>query len=134
MNAREFAKHTRTMAGRAEREIALAVRETARFAEKEADRWSQGTFKARGEYAVRNPRPPQDPGIINQQSGEFRRAWTVREVEPGKWRLENTSPHAGYMLGTKRMIFRPVIDRIRAATEPVLRQNVHQGLMRAIGK
>jgi len=134
MTARELQNHLRAMRKRTQRNLDVAAARTAQGAKRQAIKLSSGTFKARGEYARRNPRPPADPAIINVQSGVFRSAWTVRQEASGKWVLENDSPHADFMHGTKLMIRRPILDRVEAWARPVLERNVTEALRRALDK
>lgn len=118
---------------RAERELVPALREAERQtmeqALQEADRLSQGPFsatqlRAMGHpYARRAPSPPQDPAIINEQSGTFRRSWgpILQHYAAGTLftSVQNTAPYSGYLArGTSLMISRPlpqrVYERIRA--------------------
>lgn len=121
------------MRKRTERNIDVAKSRTAQAAKRHAVKLSSGTFKARGEYARRDPRPPADPAIINVRSGVFRSAWTVRQ-EGTKWVIENASPHADFMRGTKLMIARPILERVEAWAAPVLERNVTEALRRALDK
>lgn len=133
MTARELHRHLKAMRRRVERNLDVAVSRTAHAAMRHAVKLSSGTFVARGEYARRDPRPPQDPAIINVQSGAFRSAWTVKQ-EGDKWVLENDSPHADFMLGTRLMIERPILQRVEAWATPVLERNVTEALRRALDK
>lgn len=74
-------------------------------------------------YATRRPNPPQDPAIVNYQTGQFYRSWRI--IEPRKSgnalrsRLVNEEPYARYLLqGTRRMIARPILQKIREQLVP----------------
>lgn len=133
MSPREMHRHLQAMRRRVERDLDVAAARTAREARQHAVKLSSGTFNARGEYARRNPRPPQDPAIINVQSGVFRSAWTVRK-EGSVWVVENDAPHADFMRGTRLMITRPILERVEAWAAPVLERNVTEALRRALEK
>jgi hypothetical protein len=108
--------------------------ELERFADRaihSAVSWSSGGFSsaqlaAMGHpYAKRAPHPPQDPGIINRQSGTFLRSWRSSGLE---YTLEglgirvfNEAPYADYLdKGTSLMILRPIIDRLDEELLPEL--------------
>lgn len=65
-------------------------------------------------YARINPTtPPMDPGIISFQSGIFYRnwRWTYKKSADGAVvTIYNTAPHADFMLGTRWMIPRPILE------------------------
>lgn len=113
-----------------------AVKETTIIAWEKAIKYSSGTFKSRGEYARRDPHPPGDPAIINvgRSAEHLRDLWTVRRLASGKYILENHSPHADFMGGTKLMIERPILQRVRREVEPILAKKVGEGIERALGK
>lgn len=101
-----------------------AEKASGQYALEEARRLSMGTYstamlRALGHpYARARPRPPQDPAIINMQSGEFLFGWRLRapRVDGGvmRTRLVNIAPHAKFLPhGTKKMIARPFEKRIR---------------------
>ncbi len=68
-------------------------------------------------YSRRNPHPPQDPAIINLQSGEFLAGWeTLAQQRAGdalRTAAINTAPYSGYLdQGTRLMIRRPQTARV----------------------
>jgi hypothetical protein len=114
------------------RRRALRLKETVRQAERAsaeegksiARLLSSGPFKAAvlramgHPYAARSPRPPMDPAVINEQTGQFKAAWRVsgpRQTASGLLtRITNDSPYAKFLFGgTARMIARPTLKRIR---------------------
>ena len=107
-----------------ERELKSAETQAALSGLSVARKLSSGRLTSRqlrkmgSPYATRNPRPPGDPAVINRQSGRFYQGWRV--VAPRNQgahtitRLENTSAHARYLhAGTRKMIARPILSRIR---------------------
>jgi len=87
----------------------------------EAQKRSHGAFSTaelkemydpHGPYSKADPHPPQEPGIINIQSGAFASEW-VQEITATATRITvstyNVSDHAKYLEpGTSRMIARPL--------------------------
>lgn len=60
---------------------------------------------------------PQDPAIINRQTGAFFRGWRIvgPEAKGGNLstRLVNDAPHAALLFGgTQKMVARPILERI----------------------
>lgn len=97
--------------------------ETEAQAYRIADRLSSGPYSLADlrrmghPYARRRPRPPLPPGVINVQSGLFRRSWHVEAHLRGarmEVSIENRAPYARYLLeGTRRMIPRPYEEALR---------------------
>ena len=98
-----------------------------------AHRWSSGRYstatlvKMGHPYARRNPHPPQDPSIINRQTGVFWAAWRVIGPEVVgdrlKSRLVNEAPYAYFLdKGTRTMIARPILSRVMAELQPERRR------------
>ena len=74
--------------------------------------YSQGQLDAMGNpYGHLRPHP-LDPAIINAQTGVFRASWLTegpsRQGMALRSRLFNTDPKSRFLLGTKKMIPRPV--------------------------
>lgn len=136
MTAKELQRAILKRRARVARELDKAARKTALKGYEKAIKLSSGTFVAKGEYAARNPRPPQDPAILNVGQGDsdglhLRDMWVVRKTPTG-YMLENLSPQAQYMDGTKFMMRRPLIERVKAYLEPIHRRNVSDALRRAL--
>lgn len=138
MNAKSMARKFRELQRESMRSLEKAAQKAARESKEEAVRWSVGTFKARGEYARRNPRPPYDPAIINigknPPTQAFRNNWYVVRVSDGVWRLTNRVPHADYMLGTKLMIRRPIEVRVQTKMKPVFYKYAQKYLQNTFDK
>ena len=117
---------------------------TLEDAKKEALRASSGTLstkalrRMRHPYARRDPQTPLDPGLINAQSGRFRRSWrTRRPRRSGRKitsKLRNSDPKGKWMRGTSKMIERPVLVRIAKAIRPIRRYRLRQAVFGAIIK
>lgn len=115
---------------------------TLEDAKKEAIRASSGTIttktlrRMKHPYARRDPQTPLDPGLINAQSGRFRRSWrTRRPIRSGRKitsRLRNNDPKGKYMRGTAKMIERPVLVRIAKTIRPIRRYRLRRALWSAV--
>lgn len=71
----------------------------------------------RGLYSLAAPAPPDSPFIINAQSGGLRAHWQTRVVvvrDGTSLTLFNTDPKAKFMLGTVKMMFRPILQAVGA--------------------
>jgi len=69
-------------------------------------------------YAVRDPHPPADPAVINEQSGDFKEDWRAIPGDAVQ-RLENDNDVADFLKnGTRFMISRPIDERILELLEP----------------
>lgn len=129
-------------------EVRAAVRDNANLVYVKARQFSQRRFfslaqlrKMGHPYAVRNPRPPVRAHIINRQSGALYGAWRVnvkKNPDGITCTVMNTAPWAKYMLGTKKMIARPILDEAVARTKAERDRNLHnarrRGYYRETGK
>lgn len=83
-------------------------------------------------YAVRHGVATEDPEVINEQTGRFKRRWqTRRPIKTGtrlESRLRNTDPKAKYMHGTDVMLPRPIIRRVARRIKPMRRVRVQRAL------
>lgn len=73
-------------------------------------------------YARRRPNPPSDPGIINRQTGLFYNSWhyTVQLLASStRLTIFNDAPYAAYMLGTRLMIPRPILEKMFKTEGPL---------------
>lgn len=127
LTPRQYARWLQKRPDAIRRGIQRADAESLDYAATVAKRASRGRYSsarlaAMGHpYSRRNPRPPQDPAIINRQSGLFLQSWWTaqRWTKPNNLLnvLTNTAPYAGYLrTGTRRMIARPIADRIVSQT------------------
>jgi hypothetical protein len=128
-----IAARLRRIARRFEHWVREAERESAYEALRLAREFSSGPFstallrKMGHPYARRKPNPPQDPAIINRQSGDFINAWRVsgpRQTTTGlKTKLINDVRYAIYLQnGTETMIERPIREKILSALAPIRRR------------
>jgi len=84
-------------------------------------------------YAKRAPRPPVAAHIINRQTGEIHRRWTLthrRTVDGILVWVTNQAKHAKYMLGTTKMIVRPVLEEAVKRTKPQRDRNIRNARRR----
>lgn len=136
-NLRAAARQIRNAAREAYAELDDAAQEAALHALRIAVLQSSGTFRARGQYSRRKPNPPFDPAVVNMRSGEFVSRWKLFTVYDGqsiRKVILNDAPHAQFFDGkpTKRMIARPVIQRLEQSARPVFEKSVNEALRRAI--
>ena len=128
-----------------ERAARAAINKTAREGVQVARQLSSGKYslvqlrRMGHPYSKRNPRPPQDRGIINAQTGQFRAAWEYeksRSYFAGNVAgfIVNQSDRAQWLTGqpTDTMIGRPIENRIRRRIEPVFHFNLETALYRAL--
>jgi len=87
-------------------------------------------------YAVRHGTAKEDPEVINEQEGRFKRRWqTRRPIKTGtrlEGRLRNTDPKAKHMHGTDVMLPRPIIRRVSRRIKPMRRVRVQRALWSAL--
>lgn len=87
-------------------------------------------------YARRHGEATEDPEVINEQSGRFKRSWrSVRPTRTGnrlRSRLENTDDKAPYMHGTEAMLPRPIIRRVKRRIRRIRRYRVQRALWAAV--
>ena len=114
------------------RRLVAAIRRSERASLQEglqvARFWSRGSISSAALRRMGHPYrrggfPPQDPGIINRQTGVFLRSWRTRGPSLGgdqvSSRLFNTAPQASFLnTGTSRMIRRPIRERVVARLRP----------------
>lgn len=93
---------------------------------KRARTLSQGGFASKILTQMGHPyriggSPPHDPAIINMQSGRLASSWQFR-VSPQAGEIQltvfNTAPYAKFMLGTRMMITRPILQRVYELEQP----------------
>ena len=141
----EFKRELRKRKTALRREIKKSESQSATFGVKIAKTLSSGPFSQMqlnamdNPYAVRHGTAQIAPDVINVQTGKFRAAWK-REVND--WtgsppdalltKVINTSGVAKYMLGTKRMLPRPVDALTAKILEPVRMLNLGDALERAL--
>lgn len=127
----------------AEVAIRAALESLAPDLERTAVEWSSGGIRTPvlrrmdHPYARRHGRALLDPGRINTQRGAegFAGAWEIEPVRRQGDTLSlaavNRSPQAGFLeKGTKRMLPRPLPERVEAELRPVVEQRIEQMLKR----
>lgn len=127
-----------------EKEVNKAEAQSLRKAKVIARKWSSGAIKtatlaAMGHpYAQRHPRPLQDAAIINAQTGAFKAAWTTVSfnwamgTQSITGMLVNPISYAGYMWGTRIMIPRGIIYKVKREIEPIRIANIERAIERAM--
>lgn len=86
--------------------------------------------------------PPQDPAIINEQTGLFLQSWNQdgpRFLPDGSiyTRFWNSAPYAEFLSrkdGTVFMIPRPLDDAVKRETDSIVRARRREALKRAISE
>jgi len=75
-----------------------------------------------------------DPTIINDQTGNFRRAWFMQRYysRNSKIQVINNTKEARFMLGTKRMIARRIDQRVTDLIEPIRNRRLLAALQKAL--
>ena len=132
-NAGNLAARKRILAGKTEERFRRAAKAHGEKMKFVAEALSAGPLTTMALRKLGNPyarRLPVNSGplpdyVINSQSGDLRASWVTRAQKTSKgWTvtLWNTSDHARYMMGTRNMRFRPIleeIDRRTAANLPI---------------
>jgi len=122
-----MAQWARGLAPRLEYEAGRALRDSLDIVQASAEEHSSGPHssadlrRAGHPYSRRRPRRRRfPPEVINVQTGEFRAAWTQEVGREGRdWvgAVYNTDPKGpGLEHGTERMIRRPLVRAVTAAT------------------
>ncbi len=140
----QLAARLRAFPGKLEKEVKKAEGQSLVKARIIARKWSSGTIKtatliALGHpYSKRDPNPPQDPAIINFQTGLFKSMWIPSSVNFTlsnhviTGRLKNDAPYGYKMENSFLMIRRPILDRIVKEIEPIRYANLERAVERAM--
>lgn len=127
LTPRDLARLMTRAARDAARNLRAAESQTVADALAEAVRLSSGPMtaamlRAAGHpYARRRPTSP-NPQVVNVQTGRLVRSW--RPVRPTlsagtvTSAVVNSSPEAAYLVGTRRMIPRPIDEAVKKAVQP----------------
>ena len=121
-------------------EVREAIRGNAEILRKKARQFSQRRFYSLAQlrkmghpYATRHPRPPIQAHIINKQSGRLYDSWRIN-IKPNPDGMTatvfNTAPYSKYMMGTRYMIPRPILDEALERTKAERRRNLHNARRR----
>lgn len=82
---------------------------------KQLRRLAKQVNRGRGLYSQASPVPPMNPGILNLQTGRLARSWQTRltfQADGTQVTLFNTARYAKFMLGTVKMIARPILEEV----------------------
>jgi len=144
---RAYFKMAETLSKKAvelDRAMRLVERESAGEALKIARELSSGRFSAAQLALLSHPyriggHPPQDPAIINWQTGEFYRGWRVIGPRAAggtlTTKLVNESPQARALeRGTSRMIARPILIRIQERVQARRRTLYRAAIRRTLSR
>jgi len=103
------------------------------FVKRSSGTLTSGVLRKMGHpYATRSPQTPVDPSIVNDQGGGVRRGW--RKAGPrfqnGAYRgsVTNSDPNAQFLLGTKRMVKRPIDTYVAGVMRPKFRNRMRAAL------
>lgn len=124
------------------KEIEEANRENAELVLAKARQFSQtqyftlGELKAMGHpYARRVNAPPIRPHIINRHTSDFYNSFAMQQkktADGAEAVVFNKSRHAKYMMSTKWMIERPVLDEALDRTKVQRQRNMNAARMRGL--
>lgn len=122
--------------------IRNAEEEAGKKAVQRAYQLSQGSFSTQALRKLGNPykiagSPPFDPAIINRQTGLFAGSWrymVVPTTDGTELRVFNIAPYSIYMLGTVKMIARPILDAIQQKERESRLQRLRLAVVSAITK
>lgn len=142
-SAKELATLTRRAAERIVDEAFRAEVANAEDAIHELMLYSAGQFSlaqlaAMGHPYRRGGQPPQDPAIINRQTGLYAASW---EQDGPKWAgdhivttIENTAPEAAFLTaqGTRKMIGRPIVESVAEEIRERCEERRRQAMERAL--
>ena len=134
-NAGNLAARKRILAGQTDERFRRAAQAQAAKMKFVAESLSAGPLttaalrKLGNPYARRLPvnSAPLPDYVINMQSGDFRASFVTRAQKTSKgWTitLYNTSDHAKFLMGTRNMRFRPILEEIDRRTAAGLPQAV----------
>ena len=141
-NAGNLASRKRILAGQTEERFRRAAKAQVDRMKFVAESLSAGPLttaalrKLGNPYARRRPinSAPLPDYVINMQSGDFRALWVTR-VQKTRigWTvtLYNTSDHAKFLMGTRNMRFRPILEEIDRRTAAGLPQDVKRIVRRS---
>ena len=140
-NARNLAAKMRRRSKKYAEAIAEATRENAETVRKQAYNFSRNRYYSLKQlrqmghpYARRAPMPPKPAYLINRQGGQFRAGWQVRwtrKQDGAVATVYNRAPHAQYMVGTRTMIPRPILDEALTRTKRERDRNIKRARDRA---
>lgn len=140
-NARNLAVSMRRRSKLYAEAITEATRENAETVRKQAYNFSRNRYYSLKQlrqmghpYSRRAPMPPKPAYLINRQGGQFRAGWQVRWTrtkDGAVGTVYNRAPHAEYMMGTRKMIPRPILDEAMRRTKRERDRNIKRARDRA---
>jgi len=142
-NAGNLAARKRILAGQTEERFRRAAKAHGEKMKFVAEALSAGPLTTAALRKLGNPyarRLPVNSGplpdyVINSQSGDLRASWVTRAQKTSKgWTvtLYNTSDHARYMMGTRSMRFRPILEEIDRRTAANLPMEVRRAVRQSV--
>ena len=133
-NARNLAVKLRRRSKKYASEITEATRENAETVRKQAYNFSRNRYYSLKQlrqmghpYSRRVAAPPKPAHLINRQGGQFRAGWQLRWTRTKDGAVAtvyNRAPHAQYMMGTRYMIPRPILDEAMKRTKRERDRNI----------
>lgn len=124
------------------REILSAENQTINETQAMFVRASSGTISTKTlrlmghPYAKRDPQTPLNPAVINKQSGAFKRDWRKARARMAggviRGSVVNVDPKAVYMLGTTKMVQRPIDVAVANTMKPRRLSLLRNALARAL--
>jgi len=142
VSAQEAGAILRRRAQALDREVREAEKDALQYAVKTAEKLSSGpltsaTLRTMGHPYRIGGSPPQNPAVVNAQSGQFRGAWRVNGPHAARGGLvseiTNTVPYARFLFaGTARMIMRPILDLIRKRTADYRYRKMQEAVRKAL--
>lgn len=141
-NAGNLAARQRRRSEKYIAEVQEANAQNAGVLMKKAKQFSQRQFVSTAQlrrmghpYAVRDPRPPVRAHIINRQNGLLYQSWRTSNVRTGTDKtvatVYNTAPYSRYMMGTTKMIARPILSEAMSRTRVERERNINNARRRA---
>ena len=140
-NAGNLAARMRRRSGKYVAEIRQATRENAETVKRQAQNFSRARYYSLKQlaqmghpYAVAHPSPPKPAHIINRQSDALNGAWKTAyrlNSDGATATVYNIAPHSKYMMGTKTMIPRPILDEALKRTKRARDLNIKRARDRA---
>lgn len=126
---RDWARERERAARELESTVSSAVAAFGEQVKAEAVAFSLGPYSLKEladmghPYSKANPQPPDDPAIINLQTGHFLRGWTLGMVQRAPdaiWiTVGNYTKEADFLdRGTNTMIRRPLVERLESLLLP----------------
>jgi len=140
-NAGNLAAKMRRRSSKYVAEIRQATRDNAETLKRQVVMFSRARYYSTKQlaqmghpYAAAHPMPPKPAHLVNRQSGVFAGAWNVsyRPNRDGATAtVYNVAAHSKYMMGTKTMVPRPILDEALKRTKQERDRNIKRARDRA---